>query len=346
MEENEEMNRLFNLNEIDNKIKLSYSKISSFDKNGPLALVKKIEVENDGITIGSLTDDLLNDFVNKTSIFKEKYYIYNGTKPTATLGSLCDIILKNYKEIPSKDVILEIIKENKYWSSTVKPEVLDGKYNTKEFWDYLKAQYASNKQVLVTQDDIVWAQDLVDTLLSHKNSKHIFNGDKNEELYNQIYFEYDYDIFKFRGILDILSINHKNKTIQMIDLKTGGNPVSEFVSSFIKWRYYIQEAVYTKAIDIIIKQFKLEEYKVLPFQFLYISRFEKIPFIFEVTEKWHNAALNGFKTSFGWEYKGLNELLDDIKWHFNNKIFDISKEIYESNGKMNLKDEFITINNG
>ena len=322
-------------------IKLSYSRISSFDKDGPMSLVKRTFVQNEGATIGSLTDDLLNDIVNKTQEFDNLYYTYDGTKPTATLGKLADIIIEDYKTIPNKEEVLKLIKDNGFWSSTVKEDVLDKKYNTKEFWDYLKAQYASKEKTLATTSDIMWAQDLVDILLTHENSKYIFDND--DEKINQIKFQFNYKDFKLRGLLDILSINHKDKTVRMIDLKTGSNSVSEFVSSFIKWRYYIQEAVYTKAIDTILKDLKLEEYKVLPFQFLYISRYEKIPFVFEVGEKWHKAALNGFKTTSGWEYKGLEELLQEIKWHVNNKIYNCSKVMYEANGFMKLNDDFITI---
>lgn len=336
-----EVNRLFDLNEKRDLIKLSYSRISSFDKDGPMSLIKRKVVQNEGATIGSLTDDLLNDIINKTQEFDKLYYTYNGTKPTATLGKLADKVLEKYESLPPKDSVLLLIDENKFWSSTVKEDVLDKKYNTKEFWDYLKAQYASKDKTLATTSDIMWAQDLVDTLLTHENSKHIFNND-NEKI-NQVNFKFEYDIFLLRGMLDILSIDHKNKTVRMIDLKTGSNPVSEFVSSFIKWRYYIQEAVYTKAIKTILKEFKLEEYEVLPFQFLYISRYEKIPFLFEVGEKWHKAALKGFKTSSGWEYKGFEELIQDIKWHHSNKIYDCSKTMYEANGFMKLNDDFITI---
>jgi len=336
----DEFEGLFGPNDRKDKIKLSYSRISDFDRNGAKALIDRTIVDTDGAKIGLLTDDLLNDIINKTRLFKEKYYIFNGDKPTATLGKLSDIILKNYTKIPNDKELLKIAETNKFWKSQ-KDETKLTNIDVPEFKDYINAQFMSKQKILVTTSEVDLAQDLVDTLLIHNNSKYIFNS--NNELINQIKFEFEYKDFLLRGILDILSINHKNKTIQMIDLKTGTNPISEFINSFLKWRYYIQEAIYTKASDVITKQFGLEGYKLLPFQFLFISRYEKTPFIYEIGDKWHEAALKGFKTSLGWEYKGLEELLENIKWHVDNKIFDTTKEIYNSKGIMNLNDEFITI---
>jgi hypothetical protein len=82
---------------------------------------------------------------------------------------------------------------------------------------------------------------------------------------------------------------------------------------------------------------------VLPFQFLYISRYEKIPLLYTVSQKWHDAALKGFYTQSGYKYRGLDEIIDDISWHWKNQKFDFSREIYEQNGSLTLNDDFITI---
>ena len=97
------------------------------------------------------------------------------------------------------------------------------------------------------------------------------------------------------------------------------------------------------AFEYICKDLGLKGYKLNPFEFLYLSRYEKIPTFYKVTDKWHIAARNGYKIN-GRQIKGLDELIDEIKWHWDNKIFDKSKTLYESNGQLLLKDDFITIN--
>ena len=41
--------------------------------------------------------------------------------------------------------------------------------------------------------------------------------------------------------------------------------------------------------------------------------------------------------------EGIDILLDEIEWHYNNRIFDVSKFIYESNGQVELNDKTIEV---
>jgi len=317
------------------RMSLSYSKLSKFDTEGPQALLDRTFIISDGVRMGSLVDDLL---FNEKNINK-LYYEFNGSKPTATLAKLCNIILNNYNKVPSKKIIDGIIEVNKFWSGTKDPKLLRAKYDTKDFWEYIKAQFISKEKTLITTEELMLAQELRDILLIHNNSAKIFESD----YISQFKIKFIYKNFVLKGILDIIKLDHENKTIRLIDLKTGANKLTEFITSFIKYRYYLQESIYMLAIDYIKKKLKVENYKVLPFQFLYISRFEKIPFIYTVSDKWHEAALKGFKTEKGYTYKGIDQLLDDVKWHLDNKVFDFSKEIYEANGELLINDEFINI---
>ena len=147
-----------------------------------------------------------------------------------------------------------------------------------------------------------------------------------------------------RGIIDKMSIDHKNKIVYMEDIKTGSSRADEFTKSFIKYCYYFQEAVYVKAFDSICEQLGLVGYTLAPFKFIFIGRGEKVPHIFEISDKWHNAAINGFTTKAGYRYKGLDENLDLIYYHWKNKLYDFSQEVYENNGSLILNDDFIEVN--
>jgi len=141
-----------------------------------------------------------------------------------------------------------------------------------------------------------------------------------------------------------MSIDHNNKIVYMEDIKTGSSRADEFTKSFIKYCYYFQEAVYTKAFDSICKQLGLVGYTLAPFKFIFIGRGEKVPHVFEISDKWHNAAINGFTTKAGYKYKGLDENLDLIYYHWKNKLYDFSQEVYENNGSLILNDDFIEVN--
>ena len=321
---------------------LSYSRISDFDRNGPQALIRKRDIDNDGIKHGSLVDDLLTDTLTGSSLYKEKYYLYDGNKPTATLGNICDIILKNYNKIPDLNTVLKIVKNNAFWSSTKDDEKLINNFNTPEFWEYLKTMFETvNKKVITTNENIA-AKEAVDILLNHEYSKHLYTNDLRN--YYQLSFEIEYKKFKIKGILDRLSIDDENKIVYMDDLKTGAGKGETFLKSFIDYRYYFQGAIYRMAFNYFCEKFKLKDYTLAPFKFIYIGKTEKIPFIFTFTDKWNDAAIKGFKTKSGYRFVGLDENLDKIYFHWKNNKYDFSEEIYLNNGCLNLNDEFIEIN--
>lgn len=324
------------------ELKLSYSRISDFYKNGPQALIRKSSVDNEGVRIGSLTDDLLYTKMVDSSHFNSLYYIYDGSKPTATLGKLVNLIIENKSAVPTKKEVLEIVKKNSYWSSIVNEEILIKKFNVKQFWEYLEAYYGSKDKTIVGTLDYALAEELVNILLTHKFSKHIFNETKDKTTLYQYPIRFEYKGFILRGILDFIRIDHKKKTVTLIDLKTGKDDPESFTTSFIKYRYDLQEAVYTLAFEHICKDLDLEGYTLEPFEFLYLSRYEKTPIIYTVPETWHIAGRYGYKLN-GRQVKGLDELIDEIAWHFDNKVFDKSKVLHESQGKLEINSDFITI---
>ena len=342
MEKKDIVNKLTNVlnsnEEID--LTLSYSKISDFDRNGAIALIRPSNVDNAGLKLGSLVDDLL---FNDKKYFDENYYIFDGEKPTASLGVLCDVILKNYLTLPNNiDDILDIIKTNKLWSNIKDINALVKKFDNSEFWSYLDCMYECSDRVLITNSEYNSALELVSILKEHSYSKHILDNE-HENIY-QLKFETKYKEFKLRGIIDITTIDHKNKIVYLTDLKTGKNTAMEFQESFIKWRYYIQGAVYKLAFNEICKHFKLKGYTLAPFQFLYISKSDKTPLLYKMTEKWMDAANNGFSIH-GYQYRGLNTLIDNIYWCWKNKEYNIPKYIVENNGVVELNDNFLTVVN-
>lgn len=321
-------------------LKLSYSRISDFDRNGPKALIRPSNPEGDGLKFGSYVDDLLLDKITNNNRCKDLYVIYDDNKPTATLGTLCDIIIDNYDEIPNKDTVLKIVKHNGFWSK-MKDDTKVDQFDKDEFWKYLKIKFETKDKIVVTQKENDDGKECVHLLLNHKHTYHLFNN--TFENHYQYKFNYKYKGFELRGIIDKMSIDHENKIVYLEDIKTSSSKASEFSKSFIKYCYYFQEAVYYKAFDSICEELGLKNYTLAPFKFIVIGRTEKVPHIFEISDKWHNAAINGFKTKSGFKYRGLDENLDLIYYHWKNKLYDFSQEVYENNGSLILNDDFIEI---
>lgn len=335
-----EENELFAKNNLLD-LRLSYSRLSDYDQKGPKTLIKRSDVSGEGVEMGGLVDLLL---FTPEEVAKQ-YYVFDGEKPTATLLKLANIIIDNYVEIPSTEIIIGIIKTNNFWGKVVNEDVLISKFDVPDFWEFLKAEFNGKDKTIVSSDQLRQAEEIVEVLKNHEYSKSIVAfPEEHEDKYAQYSFEFEYKNAIFRGIIDLLYVNHDNKTIQAIDLKTGANSASDFSGSFVKYRYYFQEALYQKALEHIKELLGVTEYETLSFSFLYVSRYERIPLLYKVSQKWHDAAVKGFTTTSGYKYKGLDEVIDDITWHWNNKKFEFSREIYEQEGSVVLNDNFITVN--
>jgi len=314
---------------------LSYSRITDFAKNGPKALVQRSQAHGPALSVGRMTDDFLNEFVDVNDI----YYVYDGVKPSATLGKLCNVIIDHFREVPSKEEVLEIIKKNGYWSNIVKEDVLATKFDIPEFWEYITLMIKGRDKEIVTSDLYFQAKDLAHVIRNHKNTKHHFSK-KYERIY-QYFFEIKIRKVVFRGAIDYIKIDHKKKTVEFIDFKTGKDSALNFSQTFVQMRYFIQEAIYSRAFKKFCSEFKLKGYKKLPFQFIYVSKKEKVPLCYIVSNKWHKAALKGFTTTSGYTYRGLYDLIDDVIWHYNNRIFDMPRYLYETDGTRKIDDTIL-----
>ncbi len=335
--------------ETTHSLRLSYSRISKFASNGPRELndETRTKLENKGTRYGKLVDILEAD----EDDFKEHYTVFDGEKPTAMAGQLADEIIdrrEDYKEngLPTTAQVVDVARSLGLWKRVTNEDTFIGKFDTKVFWEYITAQllaFKHNKE-LITMSDYLDAKETVAALKTHKHTSHIFDPQEEYiESYSQLELNFEYKNFKFLGFVDKVIIDHRNKTIRMIDLKTGSDPLYKFEGTFIKYKYYLQEAVYGKGVDYLKKKLGLEHYAVLPFQFVYIKRGVQTPIVYTVTPKWSKAALQGFVTEGGYTYEGLNPLLEDIAWHWQNKEFTYARRFVEGRGIVDLRDDFINL---
>ena len=109
---------------------------------------------------------------------------------------------------------------------------------------------------------------------------------------------------------DLMIVNHSEKTIRLVDLKTSSMPAYDFPEQFLKMRYDIQGELYTDGIKwIIANDEDYKDYTVLPYLFTDISRTDKVPVTYEIDLSGGFAFNKGEKI---YQYKGWKELLGEI----------------------------------
>ena len=128
-------------------------------------------------------------------------------------------------------------------------------------------------------------------------------------------------------MFDILKINHKEKTIRPIDLKTSGKPEEQFEKSFLEYNYWIQGSSYPTILsEALLKDDYFKDFYLLPFQFVVINKNNLTPLIWEMDlQDTYDYIADKYDTS--WLI-----LLRDANWHLQNGKFDYSRKSYENNG--------------
>jgi len=296
--------------------------------SGPKYFKNKLEykLESDALTLGSIVDIMLTEPDNLYEI----YVVNEYTKPTGQLGEYIDAIFKGFSE------------EEAYNIAGFKQKKIDAVkelFKSDECQNYYKFLLSSKDKKVISKEEYDKANKIVTSLLTNRFTSKYFNCDDTECL-TQLELYWKYKDFDCRSRLDIVKINHKDKTILPIDVKTSGKSTYNFLESIIRFRYDLQASFYTEALQWYIdNKEEYKGYKLLPFLFIVEhTDYPGLPLIYECTEKDIYCGKFGGTTKTGVRLKGFDELIEDLKWYYAYDSWDYTREVIENRGvvKINL----------
>lgn len=151
---------------------------------------------------------------------------------------------------------------------------------------YYEELFKAKGKVVLTKE----IRDKIDSLViairtNERTSKYFEKGVGTELLYQYPLF-FTYDDIPCKALLDMVIINHKDKTILPIDFKTTVETIRNFPMVCKKRRYDIQASFYTYALNRYKEQHpQLNDYQILPFEFIVVSTTDPIvvPMVFKCT---------------------------------------------------------------
>lgn len=285
----------------------SHSLIARYAREGfsAVATIHEPIKTTSAMAFGSLFDSILTrgkDTLNE-------YVIDDTTAPPAE-KSVFDWLLsaghkEPFEEISTADI--NFATDACKFYQNLKPETRYEKLRKAS--TYYEVRRAGKK--IVSRDD--W-DDAVSMAHAFRNDEFLSKlfGTKNTQDVEYIYqaqFVVDLGIagggsVKVKIMPDLLVVNHKNKTIRPVDLKTSTQPAYDFKESFLAFRYDLEASVYTDILEIVISQHdEYKDYTILPYYFTDISRSDKVPVTYEYDPKAPDQ-IDGFHyTSKGREYK-------------------------------------------
>lgn len=221
----------------------SYSTLAKFEREGFNNLDKLFDkVESPSLLFGSVVDCFMTDGQEE---FDKRFLVADFPELPDSQKKMVDYLWQRNHErhssladIPNRDIMTasEFLSFQLNWKPETRAKVI--KENGGEYYDLLTL--AEGKTV-ISQSLYNDALACVDALRTSEATKFFFERDNPfdrdiERLY-QLKFKGEYEGIPLRIMADLIVVDHKNKRISPIDLKTSNKKEWDFPKSFIEWRY-------------------------------------------------------------------------------------------------------------
>ena len=230
---------------------LSYSTLARYEREGFNNLDKLFDrLETPSLTFGASVDALITGGQEE---FDERFMV-------AEFPSTPDSIQMNWKP----ETRAKVIKEKGA--------------------DYYNLLFiAGSKTILDTQT----YQDVCNAVRALKESKstQFYFAEDNPfepdiERFYQLKFKGEFNGVKYRNMADLIIVNHKEKWVKPVDLKTSSHTEWDFYKSFVDWRYDIQARLYWAIIrQNMDKDEYFKDFKLLDYDFIVVNRRILVPLV-------------------------------------------------------------------
>lgn len=224
---------------------LSYSTLARYEREGFNNLDKLFDrLETPSLTFGSAVDSIITGGQEE---FDERFMVAEFPSIPDSIVKIIKSLYKQYAgtyrsllNIPDNSIIRETEAQN--YQMNWKPETR-AKVIKEKGTDYYNLLFvAGDRTILDTQT----YQDVCNAVKALKVSKstQFYFADDNpfepdiERLY-QLKFKGEFDGITYRNMADLIIVNHKEKWVKPVDLKTSSHTEWDFYKSFVDWRYEI-----------------------------------------------------------------------------------------------------------
>jgi len=152
-----------------------------------------------------------------------------------------------------------------------------------------------------------------------------FDTGEEDESYNEIALFHKDEDLKFKALIDRVVVDHANKKIKLIDVKTSSK-LHKFRESFDSYEYDRQLAFYDFMIRQNLDKFRADESYEIDHHIVAIDTITKEVKTFLIDKNIiHDAS------------KRIEDILESVRWHFKNDEWDHSMEYYTGNGDEKIR---------
>ena len=297
---------------------LSQSTLGRFDEEGFSNLDKLFDkIETPSLTFGSAVDAIITGGMDE---FNSRFVVVDYKMPSESVAKIvknlfdkwhtsCRTIYSITDEAINEETILANYGQN--WRMQTRVEDIRKKGN--EYYDALQASQDKTALDNNTYNDVLLAVDALKTSYStsfYFQANNPFEPNIHREY--QLKFKNNFNGVDFRGMMDLVIVNHEKKTIYPCDLKTTGHPEWDFYRSFIKYHYSCQARLYYRLLEAAVKEDEyFKDFTIANYLFIVVNRKTLTPLVWEYPDT----------KKYGSLYYGKNKQIE-IK-----DPFDLGKEL-------------------
>lgn len=268
----------------------SYSTLAKFAREGFSKLSALYDrVDTPSLTFGSIVDCLVTETEEE---FDRRFMVADFPQISDSQYKIVEYLFASYgnqvaslKELDDSIIIqvTEVLQFQLNWKPQTRAKVI--KENCSEYWNL---KYLAGDRKIINQDEYDDAIKCVNALKENsRTSALLFQEDPFSETegFWQLKFRTEFEGIPVRCMFDRILVDHRNRTITPIDLKTSSHKEYEFPDSFIQWKYYIQANLYSWILGRIIRNTPYKDYEIQPYAFVVINRFSLKPLVWRYSQK-------------------------------------------------------------
>jgi hypothetical protein len=265
---------------------LSYSTLARYEREGFNNLDKLFDrIETPSLTFGSAVDSIITGGQEE---FDERFMVAEFPSMPDSIVKIIKSLYKQYAgtyrsllNIPDSSIIRETEDQN--YQMNWKPETR-AKVIKEKGTDYYNLLFVAGDRCII---DTQTYQDVVNAVrvLKESSSTKLYFADDNpfepdiERLY-QLKFKGEFDGITYRNMADLIIVNHKEKWVKPVDLKTSSHTEWDFYKSFVDWRYDIQARLYWSIIrQNMDKDEYFKDFKLLDYNFIVVNKRTLTPLV-------------------------------------------------------------------
>lgn len=265
---------------------LSYSIIARYEREGFNSLDKLFDkLDTPSLTFGRAVDSIITEGQPE---FDKEFMVAEYPSIPDSIVRIVKSLFSQYKDSCDNLSSIQdarIIKETEEqgYQMNWRPETRARAIKEKGYEYYNLLFVAGNRTILDTQT----YQDVCNAVRALKESKstQFYFAEDNPfepdiERFYQLKFKGEFNGVKYRNMADLIIVNHKEKWVKPVDLKTSSHTEWDFYKSFVDWNYQIQARLYWAIIrQNMDKDEYFKDFKLLDYDFIVVNRRILVPLV-------------------------------------------------------------------